>query len=728
MKWRYIGLALLLINFLESKEDIYELQRQVTTATRFETQVDRVPGNVDVIDKEQMQKRSPQKITDIVKNSAGIYIPNDAGLNIRPAIMMRGITNGALVLMDGVILSDMDGEARLLSQIVYQDIDRVEIVRGPFSSLYGTGAIGGVVNFMTSMPTHFEAKASLGYGNEFEKRRADKNLFRGYFSLGDTFLDKRLRIKANYGFNATQGYPLTPALFSASQYKTLSDNGVSGFSPYDKNQYIGGDIGRQAYVSQNGRIKLEYDWNDKDTTSITFMVANYVYKYIDIHSNLIKDNQIFYGGGTLPNIFVENPYGGIGNYMNYLGSISHKHYFDKSTLSVTLSSVDMIGLYNGATTSPDKQYPTIEKGYGGIQDLRTSSNYLDVMYNMEFDKHYLTLGLQGRFLNLSNKSYSSENYKTFKEGSYQKGLGGNTWYISPLLQLNSNWNDKLSTTIGARYDFWKMTNVFNDLDAQTRKDISVNGKGAFSPKASINYKLFATTLLKAEVGSAFRAPTTREMFNTQAKYKWIFSPDLKPEYGVAFDLGIEQNTFKNGLFKIYYYQSDILDAIYAQTLGTDTATNKLIKQNKNAGHIRINGIEIEYNQPIGFGINILANYTWTNPKMIKNDANPSLEGKQLPMIPEHMAHLMILYGLPTGFYGSLQGTYQSRAYKDFNIWGSRHTFGSYDEQLYFDAKIGYHFVKGFDVNISFLNFTNSLYFNNYEAPGASFYAQISQTF
>ncbi|PAF52688.1 TonB-dependent receptor [Helicobacter sp. 13S00477-4] len=709
-------------------KEFYELQRQVTTATRFETEVQRVPGNVDIIDKEQMLKRTPQKITDIIKNNAGIYIPKDAGLNIRPSIMIRGITNGTLVLMDGVILSDMDGETRLLSQIPYQDIDRVEIVRGPFSSLYGTGAIGGVVNFITSMPTNFEAKVSLGYGNELEKRKAQKNLFRGYFSIGDTFFDKRLRIKAIYGFNTTQGYPLTPALINQAQYQSLSTNGVSGFIPYTDSQYVVGDIGRQAYTMQNGRIKLEYDWGDKDTTILTFMGANYLYKYTNIYSNLTRNKKIFYGGDDLFNPFLENPYGGIGNYTNLLGSISHKHFFEKSSLNITLSSVNMIGLYNGATTSPAGIHPTLESGYGSIQDLKTSSNYLDMLYDIDFEKHFLTIGIQGRFLNLSNKSYISDTYQSFKgTREYKKGLGANTWYLSALFQFNSNWSKKLSTTIGTRYDYWKMDNVYNQISSE-KNNIIVQGKGAFSPKASLNYEIFSGTLLKFEAGSAFRAPTTREMFNTQAKYEWIFSPNLKPEYGIAFDFGIEQDVLKNGIFKIYYYQSDILDAIYAKTLGKNTTTNKTIKQNRNAGHIRINGIEIEYSQPIAYSILILANYTWTNSKMIKNSADPSLIDKRLPIIPQHMAHLMVLYGEEIGFYGSLQATYQSRALKDFGVWGQKHTFGSYDEQFYFDAKIGYRFISGFDINMSFLNFTNSLYFNDYQAPGASFYAQISKTF
>ena len=80
---------------------------------------------------------------------------------------IRGINYGTLVLLDGVILSDLEGEARILNQIFLNEVERVEIARGASSAVYGTGAIGGAINFITSMPKKLEIKANAGYGSAF---------------------------------------------------------------------------------------------------------------------------------------------------------------------------------------------------------------------------------------------------------------------------------------------------------------------------------------------------------------------------------------------------------------------------------------------------------------------------------------------------------------------------------------------------------------------------------
>ena len=110
-----------------------------------------------------------------MKKTAGVRIENDVSFNPRPKITIRGVNYGTLLMLDGVILSDLEGEARILNQITLYDIERVEVARGAYSSLYGAGAIGGAVHFITSMPKDFEVKTLASYGSELIEYGAEKN-------------------------------------------------------------------------------------------------------------------------------------------------------------------------------------------------------------------------------------------------------------------------------------------------------------------------------------------------------------------------------------------------------------------------------------------------------------------------------------------------------------------------------------------------------------------------
>ncbi|PAF46948.1 hypothetical protein BKH46_05795 [Helicobacter sp. 12S02634-8] len=702
----------------------YMLERQVTTATRMETTTDKAPGNISVITTKEMKERSPQKVNDFIKNYEGIHILNDAGLNPRPAITIRGISRGTLVMLDGVILSDLEGENRILDELSLYDIKRVEVVRGPFSSLYGTGAIGGVVNFITEMPTKLESMVLLGYGNAFKSRQADMNLVRGYASFGDAFFDKRLRLKASYGFTSSGGYPSVPAFGSQTDFNKLTN--ITGYHIDPAGTYIAGDTGRREYVLNDGRIKVEYDWGDNDTTGAMGSISNHHYDFVDPKTYL-RDNQgrPVYGNDSY-NPFIGSGYEGIGSYTHYIASVYHTHTFsDESNLRVSLSSVNLYSYWLDAQNAANPA-PTLAGGQGYSQDIYTSSNYLDIIYTKAFDNHTLTTALQGRYMQLDQLNYGLSDWKVRKyDLGLQGAFGGRAFLAAGFVQLDSHWTSRLSTTLGLRYDYWQNFDNYTQSSSQKNSVANIT-QNSLSPKASINYNLLDIVVFKASMGSAFRVPTLREIFRiSTTTQKWLNNPNLKPEQGFSFDVGGDVNTFWGGLLKLYYFQTELDNMIYRAGAGKEANPY----QNKNAGHGRINGIEFGYIQPLASNLSLNTSYTYTRAKIIKNTANPATEGKFIPNTPEHMAHIALLYGARYGFYGSLSGNFQSASYSDdTNTKIYKHTFGYYDNQLYFNAKLGYVLQNGFDVSVSFLNFTNNRYYDYYQVAGASFFAQASAKF
>jgi iron complex outermembrane receptor protein len=130
------------------------LSEMVVTATRTERRVDDVPASVSVITAKDIATQQPQHVTDLLRNVEGIDIAGSGSPATLPSIKLRGVGGSfggqtSQVLIDGMPLeSPVAGIHLGLHSLDLQDLERVEVVRGPASALYGPSAVGGVVNFL----------------------------------------------------------------------------------------------------------------------------------------------------------------------------------------------------------------------------------------------------------------------------------------------------------------------------------------------------------------------------------------------------------------------------------------------------------------------------------------------------------------------------------------------------------------------------------------------------
>ena len=127
----------------------------IVTATRTAQSVDSTLASVTVITKEQIQRQQANDLLDVLSSLAGIDMANSGGFGKATNLYMRGTNTGhVLVMIDGVQVG-----SATLGQAAYQDIpvdliERIEIVRGARASLYGSEAIGGVIQIFTRQPTN----------------------------------------------------------------------------------------------------------------------------------------------------------------------------------------------------------------------------------------------------------------------------------------------------------------------------------------------------------------------------------------------------------------------------------------------------------------------------------------------------------------------------------------------------------------------------------------------
>lgn len=152
--------------------DADALDHVVVTATRTAQAADRSLAAVSVIDRERIERLQPDSLQDLLRGEAGISIANNGGPGKQSSLFLRGTeSDHVLVLVDGLRIGAATAGLASFQDIPVEQIERIEIVRGPFSSLYGADAIGGVVHIFTRRPSAgFQPSLSAGAGS-FDTQR-----------------------------------------------------------------------------------------------------------------------------------------------------------------------------------------------------------------------------------------------------------------------------------------------------------------------------------------------------------------------------------------------------------------------------------------------------------------------------------------------------------------------------------------------------------------------------
>lgn len=140
----------------------------VVTASRSAETVDQTLSAVTVIDRQTIEQSGARDLVELLSGSAGIDATANGGRGSQKSLFLRGTNSGhVLLLVDGIRLGSVSLGLTTWSLIPLADIDRIEVVRGPKSSLYGSDAIGGVIQIFTRQGSKRpSASARVGYGTD----------------------------------------------------------------------------------------------------------------------------------------------------------------------------------------------------------------------------------------------------------------------------------------------------------------------------------------------------------------------------------------------------------------------------------------------------------------------------------------------------------------------------------------------------------------------------------
>ena len=150
-----ISLAALAAAIPASAEEAAEADSIVVTATRAQVALDEVPSTITILDKAAIDRSQDIGATELLLRTPGVTVSRNGGYGTSTSLRIRGAeSDHTVVVIDGVKMNDpaSAGGGYNFANLLIGDIDRIEVLRGPQSILWGSQAIGGVINIVTALP------------------------------------------------------------------------------------------------------------------------------------------------------------------------------------------------------------------------------------------------------------------------------------------------------------------------------------------------------------------------------------------------------------------------------------------------------------------------------------------------------------------------------------------------------------------------------------------------
>lgn len=537
-----------------------------------------------VITGEQMEAQGVRTVREAMKFLPGILGDGTVGTepNALSGQFIRGSnTSQVLILLDGRPINNAGSGGFDLSEFTANNIERVEVLPGGGSTLFGSDAIGGVINIITRRPT--------------EQITTTTTANIGSYGLNQQIIQssgKSGNIGWVVGYNRSQGEYNYP--FSIPE---------ANFSGVRKNN---------DFLYNNINLKLEADLDQRNTLTLSSLYLGKV--------------QGVPGGVPIP-----QPQFGQG-FFNSLTDNNRK-YTDQFLTDLTWNS----------------------KLGGGDDSLLTARVYADFL-DTRFDNRSGAVTTHQRFAT-QQQSYGIQTTHSWKFAQNQALVYGfdyrNVNVKNSIFRYAANTNIiNYDNNIGqgalfARYDV-NLSPQLN-LNLGLRQDFSslVNGS-VTSPSIGTKWNISDSTTLRANYIRNYRVPTIANLFNNNPTN--IGNPNLKPERGNSFDVGIDQKLGNFGLLRLTFFHNSVSDTIAFKRLIPPVNGNTGTWEN--IGLVETTGIEGSLNLQLAKNIYTFVNYTANDPR-IRKSANPAEVGKELRFAGADKLNLGVSYENPNGWYFGL---------------------------------------------------------------------------
>ncbi|EJL30859.1 outer membrane receptor protein [Novosphingobium sp. AP12] len=613
------------------------------TAQHRKERLQDTPVAVTALSADALALRGISDVTQIAGTVPGLVIPTSVGAGTSTNFYMRGVGQfdnyatvdpGVGVYLDGVYIGR--SQAGIFD---IANVERIEVLRGPQGTLYGKNTIGGLVNIITSKPgPDFSADVRL--------RGGSRNLLGGMAAINLPLVEDKLFASFSVNASTQDGY-----VRSAIDPQLANPFGDAPGRFGDKQ-----DISARAAIRYRPNsdldINLSADMIHRRGTAVAFIARDgSLADGIDpVYAT--TSNRRTSAGYRAPE---ENDGKGLALHVDYtFGDItvqSITSYRDSSMLSG--------GDYDGTPSQFLDQRMALDQNQFS-QEIRFSGTSFDdrlkwigglFYFHEKFDQEINIYGSEGTLYGLDVDQYisgSTESYAAFLQGTFSV-------------------SDTLSVTAGGRYTedkkdgsvFWT---PYYDIFFGSGPVNSRGKWGAFTPHASIEWKMTPDALLYASYTRGFRSGGINGRAGSPAS-----AGTYGPEKLDGFEGGLKSDLFGKRLranIAAYYNLYKDIQLIAVDTSGTSFPT-------VNGGEAEVYGAEVELEAQITSQLNVSANYAYTHAQYTDlipavTMFSPTLKaGNRLPNAPRHTFSIAGNYVQPVGNAGSELRLHAEYRYRGF---------------------------------------------------------------
>lgn len=760
------ALTLAISQTVLAEEDVQILDDMIVSASRIEQSAKEAPANVTVVNGKKLENGINFVIGDALTAKVpslhlrgGAIDGGRAGTTMQLSFRGMGI-NRNLLLVDGQSLTDAYAGQMNWSSISMNDVERIEVIPGVGSALYGSSALGGVISVITKKPTKQEFTAKITQGFDDARRTKLETGYRDKFDNG-------FSIVANVSIDDRDGYAADLVTLPNPAGTPLSGAKVAtGLQPTTTPQgaatNIIGDKGFNASRGINANIKLFYDFNNTThlNAGIAFTDDENLQKPYHLYlidsatgqplalptSNTTATNLSINGKKSSLKesaFFGSNPGGRTSvRYFAGLDSV----IFDDYKLKLKIGKIDQNGWSVGAASTTTN---TLTTGLGTLSDAPNSKYEASAELSFGIgERQFIVTGFAFEQNQLFSKKYALSNWTNpdTKTG-VTSSVNGTSSLSSIFFQDQIAVIDGLTVYAGGRYDYWQSQGQSRDFKTPANNtDSPERAESSFNPKLSAVYKVTDKLSLKSSIGTGFRAPNNYELYNNPTfsgaaspNGKLILAnPNLKPETTRSWEISADMDIWHGGNVKVAYYDTIMKNMIYQKVTKVPTytlaGTTNVIDywgQQDNVAGSRIHGVELSAELPVSKWLSFNASYTYTGAKITSDGGlNTGMVGKRLSNVPKNMASL----GLEVK-KGAWNGMVSSRYTGE--VWGSadnlntdvvKDVWTGYSKYWLTDLKVGYQINKQFKANFAISNLTDEKYFTYYPMPGRSITIDLAAAF
>lgn len=552
------------------------LDQIVISASRYEQKIGELGRSITVIGSEEIEKSMLKTVGELLANQQGVHL---TGIGQNPGAQQKAFLRGAnsyhtIVMIDGIRVSDPSSadNGLDLTELSLDNVERIEIVRGSHGTIYGSSAIGGVINIITrknfAKPINLIAKAEAGILDK-NSSLISNNLFLNYSHEAGWYI--------NFGTSGIKVKGLDATV------DTVTSSGV--FNHRDKDDFFKIDLvskigyrknNTDAFISyKNSYYKTDLDqgaYRDDDNRYLTY---NRDLLNAGINYNFGKKFSVSYLGGYSSQLRADmNDSSIVDNSGNY------DHQFSNSKFYGSFLTQEITTKFIG----PNLQ---IISGIGNSKE--TMSNYNYVYSGFPGWQPYISI-TDLDSLNLYTKTYhvflhADINGRVFSERFKSFSLG-----------------------LGSRFS--------------THNKFGNNFVYEIIP----SYKLTDFTLLYVSISTGFNAPSLYQLYEPSKGYGSFTNrgnENLLPETSISYEFGLKSEINSNTSWNINFFKTEVKNLIeyvflWDKNIGIDTLGNDWMRDDYrgdtyiNLVSQKIIGIEFDFKSQLHKKILINANFTLLN--------------------------------------------------------------------------------------------------------------------